>query len=350
MTALPPLLLALATIAGALLIGLLAARFAPVAAVRPAEGEGEGASAESGQRRPISWVRGLEKTRGSLARRLLESLAGGGDSEAALARVEETLLASDVGAVATARLLERWRRDLRSAGSAAEVRRVVQAGVAELLGGDGGMRQPSTGPLVMLVVGVNGVGKTTTIGKLAYRYRQEGKKVLLVAADTFRAAAIEQLSVWADRVGADLVKHQHGSDPSAVVFDGMKAALARGVDVVIVDTAGRLHVKENLMEEVKKISRAAARHIADAPHEILLVIDATTGQNALNQARIFNQALGLTGVVLTKLDGTAKGGVALAVRAELGLPLRFVGLGEKAQDLAPFEAEEFAAALFAESE
>jgi len=339
---LPPLLMALVTIAAALIVGLIAGYFAP-----PTGGATTSAAA-SAAARPTSWLSGLEKTRGNLARRLLESLAGGSDS-AALAEVEETLLSSDVGAVATARLLDRWRRELRAASSPDEVRDVVRSGVAALLADGEGARQPASGPLVILVVGVNGVGKTTTIGKLAHRYREEGKKVLLVAADTFRAAAIEQLTSWADRVGADLVKHQHGSDPSAVVFDGVKAAVARHADVVIVDTAGRLHVKENLMEEVKKISRAAARHIADAPHEVLLVIDATTGQNARNQARIFNEALGLTGAVLTKLDGTAKGGVALAVRAELGLPLRYVGLGEKPQDLAPFDADEFAAALFAET-
>jgi fused signal recognition particle receptor len=347
MMPLPPLAMALATIAAAFVVGLIVAYFAPPPrAVRRAAGEAPPADTTA---RPTSWLSGLEKTRGSLARRLLESLSGGGDG-AALAEVEETLLASDVGAVATARLLQRWRRELGSAKSPAEVRDVVRSGVAALLADGAPSHQPGSGPLVILVVGVNGVGKTTTIGKLAHRYRKEGKKVLLVAADTFRAAAIEQLTLWAERVGADLVKHQHGSDPSAVVFDGVKAALARHADVVIVDTAGRLHVKENLMEEVKKISRAAARHIADAPHEVLLVIDATTGQNALNQARIFNEALGLTGVVLTKLDGTAKGGVALALRAELGLPLRYVGLGEKPEDLAVFDAEEFAAALFAEAD
>jgi fused signal recognition particle receptor len=209
---------------------------------------------------------------------------------------------------------------------------------------------PRVRPEVIVVVGVNGVGKTTTIGKLAYRYRQAGRKVLLIAADTFRAAAIEQLDKWADRVGADLVKHQHGADPSAVVYDGMQAAVARGVDVVIVDTAGRLHVKSNLMEEVKKIARTTARLVDGAPQQVLLVIDATTGQNALQQARVFHETLGVTGVVLTKLDGTAKGGVALAIRQEIGLPIRYVGLGERPEDLAAFDADAFAAALFTEEE
>jgi fused signal recognition particle receptor len=203
-------------------------------------------------------------------------------------------------------------------------------------------------PEVILVVGVNGVGKTTTIGKLAHRYRENGRKVLVVAGDTFRAAAIEQLTLWAERVGVDLVRHQHGADPSAVAYDGVQAALARGADVVIIDTAGRLHVKANLMEEVKKIARTTTRLVAGAPHQTLLVIDATTGQNGLAQARVFHEALGITAVVLTKLDGTAKGGVALAIRSELGLPIRYVGLGERADDLAPFDADAFTAALFAE--
>jgi len=196
-----------------------------------------------------------------------------------------------------------------------------------------------------VVVGVNGVGKTTTIGKLAHRFATQGRRTLLVAADTFRAAAVEQLSRWAERVGADIVKHQQGADPSAVVFDGMKAARARGVDVAIVDTAGRLHVKVNLMEELKKIVRTIGRHIEGAPHEVLLVLDATTGQNALTQARVFHEAAPLTGVVLAKLDGTARGGVALAVRKELGVPIRWVGLGEGPEDLVPFDPDRFVDAL-----
>jgi fused signal recognition particle receptor len=203
---------------------------------------------------------------------------------------------------------------------------------------------------VIVVVGVNGVGKTTTIGKLAHHFRQQGRSVVLVAGDTFRAAAIEQLTAWAERVGADIVKHQHGADPSAVTFDGVQAAIARKADVVIVDTAGRLHVKANLMEEVRKIARTTAKLLPDAPHQVLLVIDATSGQNAIAQARIFNETLGITGVVLTKLDGTAKGGVALAIRGELGLPIRYVGLGEQPDDLAPFDAEAFANALFSQEE
>jgi fused signal recognition particle receptor len=229
------------------------------------------------------------------------------------------------------------------------VRAAVRSAVRDLLAAPPDDAAPPK-PEVIVVVGVNGVGKTTTIGKLAHHFRQQGKQVLLVAADTFRAAAIEQLGQWATRIGADLVKHQHGADPSAVTFDGVQAAVARGVDVVIIDTAGRLHVKEHLMEEVKKIARTTGKLLPGAPHQVLLVIDATSGQNALVQARIFNEALGITGVVLTKLDGTAKGGVALAIRSELGLPIRYVGLGEQADDLAPFDAEAFAAALFSQEE
>jgi fused signal recognition particle receptor len=340
---LSPPILAILTIAGASAIGflvaLLARRDAPAA---PDSKSGAPGAAGSG---PTSWVRGLEKTRGSLARRLLDAWTDRGESETWLAGVEETLLSSDVGAHATAQLLERWRVEVREAGDVAAVRGIVEKGVADLLRSEAPPAVESS-PQVVLVVGVNGVGKTTTIGKLAYRLKAEGKAVLLVAGDTFRAAAIEQLSSWAERLGVDLVKHQDGADPSAVVFDGVQAGLSRSVDVVIIDTAGRLHVKTNLMEEVKKISRTIQRLVPGAPHEVLLVIDATTGQNALAQARVFNQALGVSGVVLTKLDGTAKGGVALAIRSELGLPLRYVGLGERPQDLAEFDADEFAAALF----
>ena len=299
--------------------------------------------------RPASWATGLAKTRGSLARRLLDAWSGAADRDAWLAQVEEILLSSDVGVKATGALVERWRADLRSVQSAAELRTVVARGVRDLLtapdAADDGHK-----PEVILVVGVNGVGKTTTIGKLAHRYRQAGRTVLVVAADTFRAAAIEQLVLWAERVGADVVKHQHGADPSAVAFDGVQAAMSRGADVVIIDTAGRLHVKANLMEEVKKVARTTARLVEGAPHQVLLVIDATTGQNALAQARVFHEVLGVTAVALTKLDGTAKGGVALAIRSELGLPIRYVGLGERPEDLAPFDAAAFTAALFAEDE
>jgi len=296
-----------------------------------------------------SWTSGLAKTRGSLTRRLFEAWGSGGDRDGWLLQVEEILLSSDVGVKATQTLLHQLGAASGEARDASELRQRVQAAVAELLTAPPAV-PPAERPEVIVVVGVNGVGKTTTIGKLAHHFIAQGRKVLLVAGDTFRAAAIEQLGAWAERVGADIVKHQHGADPSAVTFDGVQAALARQVDVVIVDTAGRLHVKANLMEEVKKIARTTGKLVPGAPHQVLLVIDATSGQNALAQARIFNETLGITGVVLTKLDGTAKGGVALAIRGELGLPIRYVGLGEQAGDLAPFDADAFAAALFAESD
>jgi fused signal recognition particle receptor len=306
------------------------------------------ATATAAAPRPSSWLTGLSKTRGTLARRLLDAWTGVGGRDAWLLRVEEILLSSDVGVKATQTLLDRWRREVREVQGPAELRTVAADAVRALLTGPPAPTVASR-PEVILVVGVNGVGKTTTIGKLAHRYRAAGRSVLVVAADTFRAAAIEQLGLWAERVGADMVKHQHGADPSAVVYDGVQAALSRGADVVIIDTAGRLHVKANLMEEVKKIARTTTRLVPTAPHEILLVIDATTGQNALTQARVFHEALGVTGVVLTKLDGTAKGGVALAIRSELDLPIRYVGLGEQAEDLAPFDADAFTAALFADN-
>jgi fused signal recognition particle receptor len=204
----------------------------------------------------------------------------------------------------------------------------------------------SVRPWVILFLGVNGVGKTTTIGKLAAQYRAAGKKVLLVAGDTFRAAAIEQLDAWGQRIGVDIVKHRPGADPSAVVFDGIQAARSRGVDVLLIDTAGRLHTKIHLIEELKKIRRVISREQADAPHETLLVLDATTGQNGLQQARVFKESADITGIVLTKLDGTAKGGVIISIQEELGVPVKYIGVGEEVEDLQPFDAESFARALF----
>jgi fused signal recognition particle receptor len=215
---------------------------------------------------------------------------------------------------------------------------------------EAGSQNADARPLVILVAGVNGVGKTTSIGKLAYRYVADGRKVLLVAADTFRAAAGEQLQLWATRVGADCVRHPGGTDPSAVVFDGINAGIARGVDVVIIDTAGRLHVKANLIEELKKVIRIIARQQPGAPHEVYLVIDATTGQNALNQATVFQQALCLTGIILTKLDGTAKGGAVLSISSSLGVPIRYVGYGEGVEQFAPFDAADFVDALLEPSD
>ena len=338
-----PLLVAIPLVVGSIAIGFaIAWMFAPGAG---------GAPHPHRAPPPASWSSGLARTRSNLARRIISTWTDSGATDAWIAQVEEVLLSSDVGVAATQTLLQRWRTEIAAARSQGDVQETVIRGVRDLLASEPPAEvAANTGPHVILVVGVNGVGKTTTIGKLAQRHAQAGRKVMLVAADTFRAAAIEQLSRWADRTGADLIKHQDGADPSAVTFDGMKAATARGADVVIIDTAGRLHVKAHLMEEVKKIARTAGREIEGAPHEVLLVIDATTGQNAINQARVFDEALDVDGVALTKLDGSAKGGVALAIRSELGLPIRYVGLGEGVDDLAEFDAGAFAEALFTESE
>lgn len=290
----------------------------------------------------------LTRTRQGLLGRLRLVWSGGKETEARLLELEEALLAADVGPKATHELLAKLRPLAHELADADALRRVLGKHMRAILE-DGAGCCPTVTPHVILVAGVNGVGKTTTIGKLAWRYRQAGQKVLLVAADTFRAAAGEQLEHWAQRVGASCVRHQSGADPSAVAFDGMKAAVARGVDAVIIDTAGRLHVKTHLMEELKKVARVITRQLDGAPHEILLVIDATTGQNAITQARVFCEALPVTGMVLTKLDGTAKGGAILAVRAELGVPIRYVGVGEAVGDLLPFDAGAFVEALLADN-
>lgn len=298
--------------------------------------------------RPLGLQDSLTRTRQGLLVRLRDAWGAGKDTEARLAELEEALLAADIGPKATQQLLANLRPLARQLTDAEALRNALRDQMRAILR-DGTVPPATTTPYLILVAGVNGVGKTTTIGKLAHRYRQAGRKVLLVAGDTFRAAAGEQLERWAQRVGATCIRHQSGSDPSAVAFDGAKAAIARGIDVVIVDTAGRLHVKTHLMEELKKVVRVIGRQIDGAPHEILLVIDATTGQNALNQARVFCEALPVTGIVLTKLDGTAKGGAVFAVRSELGVPIRYVGLGERAEDLAPFDADAFVDALLVSS-
>jgi len=286
----------------------------------------------------------LASTRRGLLERLQGAWAGGRDVDARLAALEEVLLTADVGVKATRELLATLRPRARELADAAALRAALRDDMVAILTHE---RRESAGapPHVVLVAGVNGVGKTTTIGKLARYYARSGKTVLLVAADTFRAAAAEQLVRWAERVGVACVRHQAGADPSAVAFDGLTAGVARGVDVVIIDTAGRLHVKTHLIEELKKIVRVVGRQVEGAPHEALLVIDATTGQNAIAQARVFSEALRLTGVVLTKLDGTAKGGAVLAIRSELGIPIEYIGFGEGVDDLAPFDAVGFVDAL-----
>jgi fused signal recognition particle receptor len=266
------------------------------------------------------------------------------------AAIEEALLLADVGVRTTASLLARLKAEAAS-GSPSDgvllglLRRVLVDVFASGCSASEGGRESERGPTVILVTGVNGVGKTTTIGKLAARHAKEGRRVLLVAADTFRAAATEQLERWGARTGASVVSQQSGADPAAVVVDGLRSAKSRGSDVVIIDTAGRLHTKANLMEELRKIRRVTERECPGAPHETLLVLDATTGQNGLEQARLFNEAVGVSGIVLTKLDGTARGGIAVAVAVELGVPIRFVGIGEGVDDLRPFQAEEFVDAL-----
>ena len=264
-----------------------------------------------------------------------------------LEELEELLITADLGVETSLFLIQALQDKLRRR-ELADVERLKAALQAEMVGPAHESRRPgdrSARPWVVLVVGVNGVGKTTTIAKLAHRDRHQGLTPMLVAADTFRAAAVEQLEIWGERVGAAVVKQKTGADPAAVVFDGLAAALARGADTVYVDTAGRLHTKVNLMEELKKIHRTAAKKIPGAPHEVLLILDATTGQNALSQARLFHEAVGVTGLILTKMDGTAKGGVALAVVHETGIPLRYIGVGEAMEDLRPFDAEAFVEAI-----
>jgi len=266
-----------------------------------------------------------------------------------LEELEYALISADVGIQATSDILEKIRQrvDRKLVGDAGELRQMIADAVLEILeASERPLPRVEAPPAVILIVGVNGTGKTTTIGKLARRFRDEGRSVLLCAADTFRAAAIEQLEIWGERTGTEVIRQQPGSDPSAVVFDALQAAKARQVDYVIVDTAGRLHTKSNLMSELEKMTRTAQRVVPGAPHEVLLVLDATTGQNGLEQARKFTESSGVTGIVLTKLDGTAKGGVIVAIARELNLPIRYVGVGEQADDLLPFDAQKFVASLF----
>jgi fused signal recognition particle receptor len=293
------------------------------------------------------------KTRSELAARV-EGIFGGGrrlDQEQ-LKRLENALLAADLGVRTTRELLEAVRSapvDDASLPGPDRLRSALKNQLLEVLRA---VPAPPNGasaehrPRVIFVVGVNGTGKTTTIGKLAHRLRRDGATVLLCAADTFRAAAVEQLAVWAERTGAEIIKQKAGADPAAVVYDGLSAARARQVDAVIVDTAGRLHTKSNLMAELDKMKRTAAKLVPGAPHDVLLVLDATTGQNGLAQAREFTAAAGVTGIVLTKLDGTARGGIVVSIVRELGLPVRFVGTGESAEDLVPFDAQTFVNSLF----
>ncbi|OFW37770.1 MAG: signal recognition particle-docking protein FtsY [Acidobacteria bacterium RIFCSPLOWO2_12_FULL_60_22] len=293
----------------------------------------------------------VQSTKSSLVTRVEEIVRGRTEiDEALLEKLEEVLIAGDVGLATTQEVLEAVRQQVRRGQlqDAAELKSAVKAQLLNIL------RQTSDGrprsvdpPAVILVVGVNGTGKTTTIGKLAYQLGSEGKKVLLCAGDTFRAAAVEQLEIWGQRTGCEVIKQRPGADPSAVLFDALTSAKARHFDCVIADTAGRLHTKVNLMAEMEKMRRTSQRVIPGSPHEVLLILDGTTGQNGLQQARQFTEHAGVTGIVLTKLDGTAKGGVVLAIARELKLPIRYVGVGEQKEDLLPFDPEQFIESLFA---
>jgi len=287
-------------------------------------------------------VRGLARTREGIASSLRSAFTSPVVDEATLDELETGLLAADIGPALTAEVVDGVRRQARAGTlDAAGLREALRVALRAALAGGAAQAAPVTSPRVVFIVGVNGGGKTTTIGKLAAREQASGRKVIVVAADTFRAAAIDQLERWAERAGVEVVRHREGSDPSAVVFDALSAARARRIDTVLVDTAGRLHTKAPLMAELEKMARIAGREIPGAPHEVLLVIDATTGQNGLAQAREFTKAAVITGVVLTKLDGTAKGGVALLIRRELGVPIRYVGVGEGIDDLLDFDAEAY---------
>jgi len=291
---------------------------------------------------------GLTKTRKSFIEKVESVFTGRKIDEETLEELEEILIMSDVGTKASSEIMSALREKTKSgaANDAVSVKELVKHEMTAVLGKPEPLVVFGSKPFVILAVGVNGVGKTTTIGKLASRFRSQGLSVLLAAGDTFRAAAIEQLEIWANRADTQFVKHQKDSDPAAVAYDAVVAAKSRGIDVVIVDTAGRLHTKSNLMEELKKVKRSIDKALPGAPHEILLVVDATTGQNALRQAELFNKVSGVTGIALTKLDGTAKGGIIFAIRKGLGIPVRLIGVGEGIDDLRDFDPREFVEALF----
>jgi fused signal recognition particle receptor len=292
--------------------------------------------------------KGLAKTRAGFTGRLdgIFSSSRKIDDDL-LEELEELLITSDMGVATTMELIEQVTRKASKLKNAAELKMVLKEEICNMIDLAPETRAADTPrPLVQLIVGVNGVGKTTTIGKLAARYTAEGRKVLVAAADTFRAAAVEQLTIWAERAGADIVRHREKADPAAVAFDSVEAAVARKMDVVLVDTAGRLHTQVNLMNELKKIKRAIAKKLPAAPHEILLVLDATTGQNAMSQAELFHREIGITGLILTKLDGTAKGGMVVSLCRQLNVPLQYIGIGEQMDDLQEFDAVQFVEALF----
>jgi fused signal recognition particle receptor len=290
----------------------------------------------------------LVKTRQSFIEKVETIFTGRKIDDATLEELEETLIISDVGTRAASEIMAAIREKAKKGevSDVDSVKSLLKSEMTALLGDPQPIMENSGKPFIILAIGVNGVGKTTTIGKLASRFRSKGLSVLLAAGDTFRAAGIEQLEIWANRAGTQFVKHQPGSDPAAVAYDAVIAAKSRNVDVVIIDTAGRLHTKSNLMEELKKVKRSIQKAMPEAPHETLLVVDATTGQNALRQADMFNKAAEVTGIALTKLDGTAKGGIIFAIKKDLGIPVKLIGVGEGIEDLRDFNPEEFVAALF----
>ncbi|MGE5371016.1 MAG: signal recognition particle-docking protein FtsY [Solirubrobacterales bacterium] len=293
---------------------------------------------------------GLAKTSRNIAGKIETLIKGSSQlDDDFFEELEAILIQADLGMPTTTAIVKAVRRQVKEKKLTApeQVREVLRDEIGAIMAGSGGsLIIAAEKPTVYLMVGVNGVGKTTSIAKLAYRFKREGKKIVLAAGDTFRAAASEQLQVWAERVGVDLVRHQEGADPAAVVFDAINAARARKADILIIDSAGRLQNKANLMEEIAKVRRIISREIPDAPHEVLLVLDATTGQNAISQARAFQEMTGVTGIILTKLDGTAKGGIVIAVAKELAIPVKLIGIGEAMEDLKDFDAAEFADALF----
>lgn len=293
--------------------------------------------------------KGLQKTREQVFGQIQTTIfAARKIDDELLEEIEDLLISGDVGVDTTMEIIDRLKRRVKREKfeNNEQLLELLKEEIAGMFASDTASPAPTPQPLVILIVGVNGTGKTTSIGKLAWRYRNEGKSVMVVAADTFRAAAIEQLQIWAERSGADFIRHQSGADPAAVIFDALQAARARGRDVVIIDTAGRLHTKVNLMEELKKIHRVIKKVIPEAPHQSLLVLDATVGQNALSQARQFIEAVGINGIILTKLDGTAKGGAIIGISHQLNIPVKYVGLGEKIEDLEPFDPRAFVDGLF----
>lgn len=298
----------------------------------------------------------LSKTREGIVGKVARLVSGRSTiDEQTLEGLEEILLAADVGMDTATRAIDAIRKRVKEEGlaDAAGLLPMLKEEVIRLFAGSGPEEPsgtyalPAARPRVIMVVGINGVGKTTSIGKLAYQYVRAGNRVMIAAADTFRAAANEQIAVWAERAGASLIQQKHGADPAAVAFDAVHAAASRGADVIIIDTAGRLHTKVNLMEELRKIKRVIQKHDPSAPHEVLLALDASTGQNGMQQARQFGASVGVTGLILTKLDGTAKGGIVLAISRELNIPVKYIGVGERIDDLQPFDRAAFVEALFA---